>query len=179
MEQQNRWVRHVGAFGCLSALSCSPPAAPQARSTPSNVQAEANADHGGEAHAAGTDPDAAAEPPTASSHAPGPALAPSPALPTRVGDCLPLVGGCGCAYACGMAMGVDEAGLVWLQHELMLSNMPRATRERRCFDAVGGPLFGDPAPAANCLEVFVDDNPSRPDCAGCSRTWCATGGCPV
>ncbi len=51
--------------------------------------------------------------------------------PTR--DCLPVIGGCGCSYACGESVGVADSGNALVRTTSRLDREPvEAVRERWC-----------------------------------------------
>ncbi len=106
-----------------------------------------------------------------------PPSAPSPAAATttpgasveRRSDgprCLPIVSGCGCAYACALTVHLLDGGVHEVAHDLQDSRLDRVTVERWCFDEAG---HGAPERGANpaqrgCIEVFYDGTPCGGEC---------------
>jgi len=82
-----------------------------------------------------------------------------------------VVSGCGCAYACGESIRVNDDGTHEVVHDLQDSATTTSTVERWCFDAAG---HGNPqeanAPAgATCLDIFYDRTPCGGECIPSTR----------
>lgn len=95
-------------------------------------------------------------------------LATRPAVTAPVDGprCLPIVSGCGCAYACASTVHLLDGGVHEVAHDLQDSRLDRVTVARWCFDAAG---HGAPEQHANpaqrdCIEVFFDGTPCGGEC---------------
>jgi hypothetical protein len=91
---------------------------------------------------------------------------PAPSAPIAEGArCLPVVHGCGCAYACGLGSRRDD-GRYDVTHDFQDSRADVADLERRCFDAAGHAFSeaGAPPEATRCIGVFYDRTPCGGEC---------------
>ena len=81
------------------------------------------------------------------------AEASEPAAPTEAAarPCLPLISGCGCAFACAQSTEIIAEGQHRVTHDALDSGSVEASQERRCFDEHGA-LVPD---GSECMEVFV------------------------
>lgn len=101
--------------------------------------------------------------------APRPAR-PPPAPPASAArdapSCLPLVSGCGCAYACAASVRALDGGVHEVAHARQDGRLDRATVERWCFDVDGrgGPASHAAASQTRCLDVFFDGTPCGGEC---------------
>lgn len=80
--------------------------------------------------------------------------------------CLPIVSGCGCAYACAVSMRALDGGVYEVSHDLQDSRLDRVTVERWCFDADGrgSPASHASAAQRTCAEVFFDGTGCGGEC---------------
>lgn len=78
--------------------------------------------------------------------------------------CLPVVSGCGCAYACGTSLRRNADGTYEIVHDLLDSATVIAERARWCFDDAGRgtPAFAAEPAGQGCIDVFYD----RTSCGG-------------
>lgn len=108
-------------------------------------------------------PPSAPPPPVTTSPPAHPAVSAAPIDGPR---CLPIVSGCGCAYACASTVHLLDGGVHEVAHDLQDSRLDRVTVARWCFDAAG---HGSPERRANpaqrdCVEVFFDGTPCGGEC---------------
>ena len=106
-----------------------------------------------------------ATPPDRGAH-PASITAPAPTTPDAGPLCLPLVSGCGCAYACAQAVRRTGAQTYEVSHFGQDSRLDTAQVERWCFDAQGhgSPFNQAIAPQGPCRQVFYDRTPCGGEC---------------
>ncbi len=78
--------------------------------------------------------------------------------------CLPLVSGCGCAYACGASADLNADGTYQVTRVGGGSGPAAASVERWCFGSTG---LGRPDPGSegsDCKDVFYDRTPCGGEC---------------
>jgi hypothetical protein len=81
--------------------------------------------------------------------------------------CLPVVSGCGCAYACGTPVRRNDDGTWEITHDFMDRATLTASVERRCFTPDGHSwpetVAGD-ADVGPCRDVFYDRSACGGEC---------------
>ena len=80
--------------------------------------------------------------------------------------CLPIVHGCGCAYACATSLRQHDDGSWEVTHDFQDSATATARVERWCADAAGSLHMATEgeAEAEGCLDVFYDQTPCGGEC---------------
>lgn len=82
---------------------------------------------------------------------------------TPVSIRLPLVSGCGCAYACATGILQNDQWLATLDH--YDSRVDPVSLERWCFTEVGsGHPQGESGDSGRCMDVFYDQTACGGEC---------------
>lgn len=80
--------------------------------------------------------------------------------------CLPIVSGCGCAYACAWSVRRIDVTTYEVAHDFQDSRLDRVVVERACFDAAGTRTShtAESGSPSGCIDVFYDRTPCGGEC---------------